>query len=199
MSNIFYKVGRGVLVGGGRDNLVMGNLIVGCARCAVSVDARGLTRLRLGDGTKDGWDMIPKLEKVRYREEPWKSRYPLMADYLTNERLMPIRTRVIDNIAVACTEFTGSGWCKEHGFFVKKLVFSGNVSVGARSVRDNKLYPEREAGSENRCGFSRIEELERYAVDCDDARELVKSELMKKHFPRVCGLPIGEMGIRQAP
>ena len=195
VSNVLYKVGRGFLVGGGRDNLVRDNLIVGCARSAVTLDARGFARLRLGDGTKDGWDMIQKLEAVHYLEEPWRSHYPLMSDYLTNERLMPVRTAVVGNVAIGCGEFTGAGWCKERGYFVKELDFRDNLSFGPRAKKDNDIYPLTDASSKTRCAFYRNENLERLAEMCDDGREVAASELLRMSCPDFPDLPVREIGL----
>jgi hypothetical protein len=79
--NLFVRAGRGMLLGGGRDNTVEHNVFVECAP-AVSVDARGLgwaRRYALRDGE---WGMYAKLDAVGYRSEPWLSRYPALARIL---------------------------------------------------------------------------------------------------------------------
>ena len=196
VSNLLYKVGLGFLVGGGRDNLVLGNVIVGCERAAVEIDARGLNRLRLGDGTNDGWDMVKKLEAVRYLEDPWASRYPWMKDYLTNDKLMPVRTAYRRNVAVGCAEFTVGGWCKEREFFAKEMDFSGNVSFGPRGKRDDVLYPTNGVGVAARCDFRRDAELERLAASCEDGRVLMRSPEFRRSYPDLPDLPVAEMGCR---
>ncbi len=78
--NVFHAVTRGVLIGGGRDNVVTNNVFVDCGT-AITIDARG-----------EGWDaasvngvMRSRLEAVPYRSPPWTSRYPDLASILEDE------------------------------------------------------------------------------------------------------------------
>lgn len=174
VSNVMFKTGRGFLVGGGRDNDIRDNLMVGCEICAISIDDRGTKRLRLGDGTNDGWDMVKKLNAVDWKNGIWAERYPWMADYLDNDPLMPVRTTFTGNVAVNCKNFYNSGWNKERGFFVRDMVGVNNRSYGPRGPNDDKLLPEKDAkGFKNQVKFLHNSALERSAEGCDDARKLL--------------------------
>jgi hypothetical protein len=76
--NLFVRAGRGVLVGGGRDNTVEHNVFVDCEP-AVSLDARGLNWARPYAVPGGEWRMQDKLDAVGYRSEVWASRYPALA------------------------------------------------------------------------------------------------------------------------
>lgn len=79
--NLFVRAGRGVLLGGGRDNTIEGNVFVDC-QPAVSVDARGLGWARMYALPDGGWRMYAKLQAVDYKAQPWASRYPRLARIL---------------------------------------------------------------------------------------------------------------------
>ena len=183
VSNIMFKTGRGFLIGGGRDNDIRENLMIGCGICGISVDSRGQQRLRLGDGTTDGWDMKKKLEDMDWTNGVWAAKYPWMADYLTNDPLMPVRTSFERNVAVNCKVFFNGGWDKAHGYYLHNMKVVDNVSIGERGERDEQLFPENKQLTLNdnvlnskalnsKVLYRRISALEKAAERVDDAREL---------------------------
>ena len=99
LQNIFYKAGRAVMVGGGRDNLVLNNCFVEC-NPSVHVDARGTGWAK--DHIKRGgdWQMYEKLAAVNFDKPPYSVRYPELVTTPTNEPALPKGTRVTGNIAL---------------------------------------------------------------------------------------------------
>lgn len=77
--NLFVRAGCGVLIGGGRDNVVECNVFVDC-NPAVSIDARGLGWAR--PSALPGGILYKRLEEIDYTSEPWASRYPDLARIL---------------------------------------------------------------------------------------------------------------------
>jgi hypothetical protein len=78
--NVIYRVQNlGILHGGGRDNIMVNNLIVECGT-GLGADKRGYDWFKAGNGPShvpgDSWNLLEKLEKVGYQQDPWKSRYP---------------------------------------------------------------------------------------------------------------------------
>ena len=103
------------LVGGGRENHVTGNVIVDSGRAALQYDDRnrdgfvngGWARAATNTPDAPHWK---HLDAVPYREEPWKSRYPLLqtmkTDFFTDpdDRDFPINpaySSVKDNVVIA--------------------------------------------------------------------------------------------------
>jgi len=92
--NVFYRVPRATFIGGGRDNAITNNIYVEC-NPAVHIDDRAL-----------GWaaggmtGILADLEKVPYREEPWKSRFPQLLTYAEDEPAVPKGNLVARNICV---------------------------------------------------------------------------------------------------
>ncbi len=77
--NVLYRVeDHGILLGGGRDNLMENNVIARCGR-GLSADSRGLTRITNTPG--DSWNLLERLSKegIKYQQDPWAKAYPALA------------------------------------------------------------------------------------------------------------------------
>jgi hypothetical protein len=78
--NLLHRVQYlGVLLGGGRDNLIHNNLMVECGQAALAADNRGPTAINNTPG--DSWNLLERLaaDGIQYQAEPWASAYPLLA------------------------------------------------------------------------------------------------------------------------
>ena len=77
--NVFYKVsGMAIQHGGGRDNILVNNVIARCG-LGLGADKRAVDLLPKGKPNNtpgDSWNLLEKLQKVGYQDEPWASRYP---------------------------------------------------------------------------------------------------------------------------
>lgn len=100
--NVFYKAGRAVFIGGGRDNVVENNVFVDCDP-AVAIDGRGLDK-------SPTWqnqiykDLKPKLDAMRPHEAPYRERYPELLDldkyYAADGGVPPENNRIARNVCV---------------------------------------------------------------------------------------------------
>jgi hypothetical protein len=130
VGNIMHGVQRGLMVGGGRDNLVENNVFVDF-KIGIHFDARGIGwSRRLIEGRKGSWDMYGKLKKVPYTKPPYSEQYPQLPRLLERTPLEPRGNRFVRNI------FVGKKWLdcrrfrKEHAVAKGWATFKGNV-VGA--------------------------------------------------------------------
>lgn len=96
-NNFIDHAALGFLIGGGRHNPVTDNILARCAQ-GISADARGL-----------GWGkskLLPTLTKrlaeIPVDQDPWKSRYPMLAKTLADRPGAPVGTRITGNAMVAC-------------------------------------------------------------------------------------------------
>lgn len=98
--NVIENVYRAFLIGGGRDNVVENNLVVGCP-IPLHIDNRGL-----GGEWLEGQEVYLKLrndlKEVPYQKEPWRSRYPTLANILEEEPGLPKGNVVRRNIFFRC-------------------------------------------------------------------------------------------------
>ncbi len=96
---VFDGIGRGILLGGGRDNTIRGNIFIGLP-IGIHVDARGPRGITLD---KPGsWNLLAKCEKVDYLSPLWRQRYPRLAKVMENDPLLPMGNVIRDNILIGC-------------------------------------------------------------------------------------------------
>lgn len=94
--NIFYKVSKPILIGGGRDIQIVNNLFVECKE-PIAIDARGLNWRAYGFD-----ELKQKLEMWPYKTPPWSTRYPDLPNILQENPMAPKDIVVERNLSVAC-------------------------------------------------------------------------------------------------
>ncbi|MCD6596265.1 MAG: right-handed parallel beta-helix repeat-containing protein, partial [Bacteroidales bacterium] len=95
--NIFYKAGRSIMIGGGRDNLVENNIVID-GNPAMHVDARGLGWAKYYfDGTNN--TLFERLQAVNPTESPYKDKYPQLVHLLDDDPVLPKGNRFVRNIS----------------------------------------------------------------------------------------------------
>ncbi|NOV31561.1 right-handed parallel beta-helix repeat-containing protein [Methylomonas sp. ZR1] len=97
--NIVKNVARGLLIGGGRDNVVEGNLFINTDK-PIWFDARGLnTKRDVIQKASPGstWDLISKLKNVDFTSRVYKSAYPELATILDEQPLEPRGNSISNN------------------------------------------------------------------------------------------------------
>jgi len=96
---VFGGVGRGILLGGGRDNTIRGNIFIDLPK-GIHVDARGPRGITLD---KPGsWNLKAKCEAVDYHSPLWRARYPRLVNVLQEQPLLPMGNAMSDNIFIDC-------------------------------------------------------------------------------------------------
>ncbi len=97
--NIFYKAGRAIMIGGGRDNAVINNLVIDCP-IGLHIDARGMTWKQWNNPEYPGWNMEEKAEKLNYKNPPWNTRYPSLAKIMSDSPREPLHNRIVRNVFI---------------------------------------------------------------------------------------------------
>lgn len=101
-SNRIVNVARGVMVGGGHHNTVIGNTFEDCT-IGVSVDARGVEWTDRWDSEIDrSWQMTRKVKAMKPDEEPWCSKVPELKAYLADHPREPRHIRLEGNAFTRC-------------------------------------------------------------------------------------------------
>lgn len=97
--NLFANVMLPVFIGGGRDNEVTGNIFLRPVVAAVHVDDRGLNWYApyIADANSD---LRRNLSEISYQAEPYRSRYPGLANILNDEPGSPKNNRIGPNIVL---------------------------------------------------------------------------------------------------
>ena len=102
IGNVFYKVTRAAMIGGGRDNEIVNNIFVDCVP-AIHVDARGIGWANRYIVPGGGWRMQEKLAALPYQNPPW-TKYPHLANILEDDPYLPKYNVIVRNL------FVGGKW-----------------------------------------------------------------------------------------
>jgi len=115
LGNVFHKVSRAAMIGGGRDCTIANNIFVDCVP-ATHVDARGLGWAASGfDGLKKG------LQEVPCTDPPWSTRYPPLVRILDDEPMAPKGNVIARNVCV------GGRWGDFEGKAKPLVTFQDNL------------------------------------------------------------------------
>ena len=127
LSNRIANVSRGLMLGGGQDNRIVGNAFENC-QCGISIDVRGIRWSDRWDSAIDrSWQMTRKVKEMPVCEEPWRSRYPLLVTYLADHPREPRYNPVHGNRFVGCTR---------HLIMLED--FDSEGLLGVLDIRDNE-------------------------------------------------------------
>jgi hypothetical protein len=127
--NVFYRLDKAVLIGGGRDHVVENNVFIEC-ETPVHFDNRGLR----WDHFRPGGPMYQKLEAVPYRKPPWSTRYPELARILAEIPQAPLGNVLARNLSYR------SGWRDPKE--VCRKVFANHVDRKYMTITDNLVTQE---------------------------------------------------------
>ncbi len=132
-SNRVKNVARGLMLGGGHDNHVIGNVFENCA-IGMSIDARGVVWDDRWDSPIDkSWQMTRKVKEMHVEREPWRTKYPLLLTYLDDGPREPRHVDVVGNAFVNCGEPVV--WSMRADEFKHLVNWSGNVADGKPLAR----------------------------------------------------------------
>lgn len=99
---VFGGARRGVLLGGGRDNDIRGNVFVGLP-VGIQVDARGPRAICMD--RSDSWNLLAKCEALDYQSDLWRERYPRLARIMEEDPLLPMGNSVRGNLFIGCEQW----------------------------------------------------------------------------------------------
>ena len=136
--NIFHNCHWGMLLGGGRDNLIENNVFSSCD-LALQLDARGLGwgKDRLGPTLRE------RLAAMPYAEPPWSERYPKLVNILDDEPMTPkhnvLRNNVLLNAGKLETRLAAAA--KENGTLANNIETTENPGFADPQRLDFSLRP----------------------------------------------------------
>ena len=122
--NVFYKMVKPVMIGGGRDHLIENNIFIECEN-PVYLDNRGL---RWGH-FREGGPMYDVLDQLDHDQPPWSTRYPKLARILDEVPQAPLGNVLARNVSVR------SGWRDPEAECRK--TFANNIDRKYMRIEDN--------------------------------------------------------------
>ncbi len=99
--NIFYKSGRSVFVGSGRDNIIENNVFIECEP-SVHFDVRGRSwAIYYFDKENPLYvnTLFDRMEAMNYTQPPYSERYPELLTYYDDEPDLPKGNKVLRNVS----------------------------------------------------------------------------------------------------
>jgi hypothetical protein len=156
------------------------------------LDDRGLKRARPGEGTKDGWDLLAKLQTFNWQESPWKEKYPQLVNIMQDEPKLPLHNVFSGNIAINCQRFL-----QMHGTVktttLPRLDFHDNLAFGQVNTADATTFPQTEAGKK-RVEFRSETLLDTASLDLNNLK-IQESNDFKRLAPWFKRIPIEKIGL----
>ncbi len=133
--NVFYKAGRTVMIGGGRDNLVENNVIID-GNPAIHVDSRGMGwASTYFDGSNN--TLFERLNAIDPDHPPYSVAYPDLAGIPKNQPALPKGNRIIKNIS------SGGNWKELLNKETEPLVFfkDNRINIDRKYLlsKDNRI------------------------------------------------------------
>lgn len=98
-SNLFVRCNWGILAGGGRDNAIRNNIFVGCGK-AFSYDARGVGWMAPHIADPATSTLHKNYAAMPLSSEPWRTRFPTLATYLTDRFGRPVGSSITGSVLV---------------------------------------------------------------------------------------------------
>ncbi len=101
--NVFYKAGRNILVGGGRDNVIQNNIFIE-GQPAVHIDSRGIGWAKYYFDKEKARILYSRFDTVNARKPPYSEKYPELVTLLNDEPALAKNNCIEQNI------FCGGKW-----------------------------------------------------------------------------------------
>lgn len=137
--NIISRTGRAFLIGGGRDNIMDNNILVDCP-ISFHIDNRGVGIAKTHD---ENWGTLTsEFKTLPIMEEPWKSRYPHLPTYLTDQPGYPKYNLVARNLIVRCGKMNIAKEAQELSTFTDNYTTNDDPGFVDAARMDFALKPD---------------------------------------------------------
>ncbi len=136
--NICYKSGRGVLLGGGRDNIVENNIFIDC-HPSIVLDARGLSWASYYfDGTYPY--LFTTMNEMKSSMPLYIEKYPALKNIENDQPAVPKNNRISNNISF------GGTWIELYDYFAydfkKEITLENNLIADKEVCKRIKEDPK---------------------------------------------------------
>jgi hypothetical protein len=150
VGNVFYRAGRAIMIGGGRDNPVLNNLIVDCP-IGLHIDARGMTWKQWNNPEYPSWCLEEKARRLDYTQPPWSTTYPRLAAIMNEQPRQPLGNTIHRNVFIDCTKqvLSFDGHVRK---LLDKFQMSDNLAVNTTGAADGMAKPVDVKGFANLSG-----------------------------------------------
>jgi hypothetical protein len=189
VGNVFYRAGRAIMIGGGRDNPVLNNLVLDCP-IGLHIDARGMTWKQWNDPSDKSWSLEEKARQLNYTQPPWSTKYPRLAAIMQEEPRQPLGNTIRRNVFVDCTKQVCS-FDANVKKLLDKLEIADNLAVsttGAAKAAKVKGFSDLSGAKDAPIGPGRGDVSDRAAVSRWQA-------WVRKEIPSFASIPLDQIGL----
>jgi len=193
--NVFFRAGRAIMIGGGRDNPVLNNLVVDCP-IGLHIDARGMTWRQWNDPQDSSWSLEEKAKRLNYTQPPWSTRYPRLAAIMNESPREPLNNPIRRNVFVDCTQRV----CDFDGNVRKlldKLEIAENLAVNTRGAASGVAKAVEYKGFVNLAGTAPEPVDLGFADPAAGNFALRPDARLRKELPAFEAIPVESIGLYQ--
>jgi len=134
--NVFFRAGRAIMIGGGREHPIVNNLVVECP-IGLHIDARGMSWKQWNE-PEGSWWLEGKAEKLNYKQPPWSEKYPRLARIMEDSPREPLYNPILNNVFVDCKKEICS-FDKNVMSLMDKFEIANNLAVFTASTNQIPL------------------------------------------------------------
>jgi parallel beta-helix repeat protein len=171
--NIFSHCARGIMIGGGRDNLVDNNIFIDC-NINMHVDSRGLGWAKYYFDGSDN-TLFKRMDAMNYKQSPYAEKYPILLSLYNDEPAVAKNNSIVHNIT-----YKGKWLDLYDGLDLTIVHAENNLVADVSQTQDN----DKDIIVKNNPGL--------YNIKKHDFR--VKSKAMKYGFKPI---PYSEIGLQR--
>jgi len=193
--NVFFRAGRAIMIGGGRDNPVLNNLVVDCP-IGLHIDARGMTWRQWNDPQDSSWSLEEMAKRLNYTQPPWSTRYPRLAAIMNESPREPLNNPIRRNVFVDCTQRV----CDFDGNVRKlldKLEIAENLAVNTRGAASGVAKAVEYKGFVNLAGTAPEPVDLGFADPAAGNFALRPDARLRKELPAFEAIPVESIGLYQ--
>ncbi len=191
--NVFLRAGRAIMIGGGRDNQVLNNLVIDCP-IGLHLDSRGMTWKQWNDPASPGWNLEEKAEKLNYRQPPWSERYPNLAKIMSDSPREPLHNVIRRNVFIDCSKEVASFDANVRKL-IDRLDIGDNLVISRDGKAEGRQLAEGIEGFDVRKGMEAEPFDPGFAGESEGNFSLPPKAALRKALPAFKPIPFAEIGL----
>ncbi len=149
--NIFYRAGRNILIGGGRDNTIKNNIFIE-GEPAIHIDARGIDWASFYFKNKEESILLKRFKLVNADTPPYSEQYPELKKLLKDKPYLPKNNCISNNVFCGGKriEFIDKASvemvCLKNNLVLEKCDFykitGNNIFINYKKIHTDKNFKE---------------------------------------------------------
>ncbi|SMP68892.1 Right handed beta helix region [Neorhodopirellula lusitana] len=195
--NVFYRAGRAIMIGGGRDNPVLNNLVIDCP-IGIHLDSRGMTWEQWNNPKYSSWQLERKAEALNYLNPPWSDRYPWLAEIMNDSPREPLHNPMRGNVFINVSKEVCHFDAKVRKL-LKKLDIQNNIVLNTPGSATTTVKATDIDGFTNWDASQKDTLPAEFNTNFSPATLFHSHSGWQKKFPSIASIPFDEIGLIPNP